>query len=518
MTFTLTRRPRLAGAALAAGVVIALGAGCVDLTETPITGITSDFYASNAGFESAVNASYSGLRDFYGQERGMTMTVFGTDEYTAGADGGFKQFDFYTSTLNGDASYIRDSWADYYQSINTQNTVITRAPAANVTEALRATRVAEARFLRALNYFHLVRFWGDVPLVTTETVSPTTEATRAPKADVYKQIVADLQFAESNLPDVQAQYGRVTRPAARHLLSLVYLTRAGPGDFALAADKAKLVIATPGLSLVPRYRDIFDFGNQKNSEVIFSVQYTADPLSTGPGNTAHLYFIMGYELLPGVRRDIANGRPFKRFRPTNFLLNLWDRSKDTRYEDMMQVVWYANAVGASSIPKDASGTPKFAVGDTAIYLPGFEVTAAERAARPYLTVTPSQYTDATFPSLNKFIDPFRLTVNEARGSRNFIVMRLAETYLIAAEALMRDGRSAEAVPFVNAVRTRAAKPGQAAAMAVTAAQLDIDFMLDERARELTGEQMRWFDLVRTGKLVERVTKYNPKAAANIQPY
>lgn len=516
VTANLTRHLLRVCAPLAVCTVAALAAGCVDLKETPITGITSDYYATSAGFNAAVNASYEGLRTFYAQERGFTMTVFGTDEYTRGADGSFKYFNDYTTQLNGDASYVRDAWGDFYRAINTTNTVISRAPSAKVSDALRTARVAEARFLRAVYYFNLVRIYGDVPLVVEETSSPSTESTRAPTADVYKQIIDDLQFAETNLPDVQTDYGRATRNAARHLLSLVYLTRGAAGDYALAADKAKLVINSGLFSLVPRYKDLFAFSNQKNAEVIWSVQFTADPLTTGPGNSGHLYFLMPYELLPGMVRDVANGRAFKRFRPTSWLLGLWDRTKDSRYADMFTNVWYANY--AASIPKNANGTPKYNVGDTAIWMPGVEISAAERASHPYTIITPSQYTDAKFPSLNKFMDPNRLTVNDTRGSRNFMVMRLADTYLLAAEALVRDGNPAEAVQYVNAVRARAAMPGQAAAMAVTAADMTLDFVLDERARELTGEGMRWFDLTRTGKLIERVKLYNSAAAVAIQPF
>ncbi|HKO15153.1 MAG TPA: RagB/SusD family nutrient uptake outer membrane protein [Gemmatimonadaceae bacterium] len=491
---------------------------CLDLTEHPITGITDSYYSTPEGFDAAVSGSYEELRNFYGQERGLTVTVFGTDEFTKGADGSHKAINDYTAALNGDESYFRDSWRGFYRGINTANTVISRAPKAQVSDAVRNEAVAEARFLRALYYFDLVRMFGPVPLQLTETVGPMTEANRDSVSKVYDTIVADLQFAEATLPDVQKDYGRATRPAAEHLLALVYLTRAAPGDMAKAADEAKKVINSGLFSLLPNYSDLWTFGNEKNAEVVWSVQFTADPLTTGPGNSSHLYFLMAYELFPGMQRDLANGRAFKRFRPTTYLLNLWDRTKDSRYDDSFTNVYYANK--ASSIPKNSDGTPKFQVGDTAIWMPGYEISAAERASHPYTILTPSQYTDAAFPSFNKkFIDPFRLTVNDVRGSRDWDVMRLAETYLIAAEALMRDGKPDEAVTYVNAVRERAAKPGvPKSAMDVTAADLNIDFILDERSRELGGEGMRWFDLVRTGKLLERVGKYNPAAAANIKSY
>lgn len=495
-----------------------MAASCLDLTEHPITAITDAFYQSPQGFSQAVNASYEELRNFYGQEMGLTLTAFGTDEFTKGADGGHKALNDYTTALNGDESYFRDSWRSFFRGINTANTVIDRAPNAQVTDASRTAAVAEARFLRALYYFNLVRMFGAVPLQLTSTTGPATEANREDVAKIYDAIVADLQFAETNLPDVQKDYGRATRPAAEHLLALVYLTRAAPGDMAKSATEAKKVINSGLFSLLPKYSDLWTFGNEKNAEVVWSIQFTPDPLTTGPGNSSHLYYLMAYELFPGMQRDLANGRAFKRFRPTTWFLNLWDRSKDSRYDDSFTNVYYAN--NATSIPKNPDGSLKFQLGDTAIWMPGAEITAAERASHPYTILTPSQYTDAAFPSFNKkFIDPFRLTVNDVRGSRDWYVMRLAETYLIAAEALMRDGRPDEALPYVNAVRERAAKPGLAkSVMDVTTADLTVDFILDERSRELGGEGMRWFDLVRTGKLLERVKLYNSAAAKNIQAF
>ena len=499
-----------------AGLCLVGAAACVDLKETPITGITSAYYTPASGFEAAVNACYEPMRTFYARERGATMTVFGTDEYQKGADGGYKFFNDYTPGLNGDVDFISATWTDFYQGINTCNTVIGRAKTAAVPVAQQTLRSAEARFLRAMYYFTLVRTYGDVPLPLEETVGVLTATSRVPVAQVYDAIIADLQFAEANLTDVAKDYGRATRPAAQHLLSLVYLTRNATGDMAKAASEAKLVLANPLFALLPRYKDVFDFANKKNKEVVFSIQFTADPLTTGVGNELHLYFGFPYDLRPGMLRDIANDRPFKRFRPTAWLLGLWDRTKDIRYDDMHKITWFSN--NPNNLPKNAAGVPKFQVGDTSIFFPGREYSAAERAATRYLIIAPSEYDDANFPVLNKFLDPARLSVNDTRGSRDFLMMRLAETYLIAAEASFRAGNTAEALTYVNAVRTRAAKPGQAAAMQVTAADLSIDFFLDERSRELNGEITRFFDLTRTGKLVERVKLYNPGGAPNIQAY
>src|SRR6266576_2793213 len=103
------------------------------------------------------------------------------------------------------------------------------------------------------------------------------------------------------------------------------------GDFANAADYAQRVINSGQYALLPRFKDVFDFANESNQEVIWSIQFTTDPLTTGPGNSGHLYFLAQYDVWPGMTRDVANGRPFKRFRPTWYLLGLFDRTKDSRY-------------------------------------------------------------------------------------------------------------------------------------------------------------------------------------------
>src|SRR5215210_1351441 len=162
MTFAMTRRLIAPLAALCLGGA----AGCVDLTEHPITGITSSYYNTPAGFDAAVNAMYQPMRNWLPLERGATMTVFGTDEYTKGADGSYKFFNDYTAQLNGDVDFIRDTWYDFYKGINTVNTVIAAAPNAQVADAVKTTRIGEAKFLRALYYFWLVRTYGDIPIYT----------------------------------------------------------------------------------------------------------------------------------------------------------------------------------------------------------------------------------------------------------------------------------------------------------------------------------------------------------------
>ena len=176
-----------------------------------------DYLNTPSGFEDAVRAAYSSLRNYYGQERGMTLTVFGTDTYTNGADGSFKYVNQYTPNLDARVSIIREIWNEFYIAINTCNTVIDMASQVQgITDKTRAIRVAEARFLRAHYYFVLAQMFGPIPLPLKANRSVITEATRQPLASVYNAITSDLEMAIKDLEIKPVDYGRATKPAAEH--------------------------------------------------------------------------------------------------------------------------------------------------------------------------------------------------------------------------------------------------------------------------------------------------------------
>jgi len=521
---------------LALAAFLLSGQACKDvLDETVISAIGNDYINTPKGFEDASKAAYSSLRNFYGSERGLTMTEYGTDIYRVGADGSYKGFHFYDTQMNSFVDIIQQVWEELYKGINTCNAVIERAPAANVADATKKLRVAEMKFLRAHYYFILTQQWGGVDLRLTETLGPTKKTARATEAQMYAAIISDL---ESAIPDLDpkirsSDYGRATKAAAEHLLARVYLTKAtssakAADDYTKAATLAQSVISNYGFKLLPDFASVFAQGaGEINDEVIFSVQYTSDPLTNinsantnnGEGNKLHLYFGMQYDVQAGMKRDIVNDRPFKRLRPTDYLLETCfkDRVNDSRYKKTFKDTWLSNNPGTYNTAFDNSKkTVTFKTGDTTIYIPGVEWTLAQRAAKPYQVLVPSAYTAALFPTLQKFLDPLRPDLTYEAGSRDYLAFRLAETYLILAEAQFKLGKTTEAVAAINTVRRRAAWPGKEAAMEITTAQLDMEMIMQERARELAGEQMRWFDLKRWGNLVERVKLYNPDGAANVK--
>lgn len=500
---------------------------CQDvLKETPVGLATAEsYYATPGGIEDGLRATYSPLRKFYGREEAFFLTVPGTDMFTNGFGGvtNYPDINNYSTNLLGSNAFVKVVWDNFYIGINQANAVINRAPkVTGLTEAAKARIIGEARFLRALYYFHLVQQFGDVHFSLDETIGVQTTAKRTPVATIYKEgIIPDLQFAITNLPAKAANYGRATKPASEALLAKVHLTL---GNWAEAEQLASQVTKGYDFQLVKPYANLWDINNDVNAEVIWSVQYTADPLTNDEGNQSHLFFLFDYTQNPTIIRDLPNGRAYQRFMPTNYLIKLFDPAKDSRWDGSFKTVWLANNRGTIN---GKTVQP----GDTAIKIVPYPVADAIQNQAPYWYIDfndkwvgASNITNLEigggqrrrFPVLKKYIDPLRTSVNATDGRRDFIVIRLAEMYLIAGEAAWRQNKLAEAATYLNVVRTRAALTGKEKDMQITAADVNLNFILDERARELAGEMHRWYDLKRTGQLLTRVKQYNLDAAPNIK--
>ena len=521
------------------------------LIEEPRSLLTPGFFKTAQGFQQGLDAAYAGTRLFWGNQDYFTITVIGTDEFKRGIDGN-SDINVYSSNYTPATGVINANWRNAYTFINTCNGVIDNAADVDLPAATIKRMVAEAKFIRANYYFILVQFWGDVTLNKNFQSVPTTSGKRDPQADVYNFIIQDLKDAAADLHQAaikDVQPGRATKAAALHVLAKVYLTRAGtpakqPNDYQDAYTTAKSVIdskATYGLSLLQDFGRVYEEGNEANSEVIWSVQHTSNLAFNGPNNSGvsnfsadnvlnHMW-VPQYETRPGMVRSTQYGRPYIRCTPTRWLTDVAfaERVNDTRYSKTFQTVWYANnpstggyPVWTAPLPAGAPanavvGQPKFGFGDTSIYMPGVDVTNAQINAARYLVIPPRNYSASLSPAMFKYFDTKRANLNFP-SIRSVIAYRLAETYLIAAESAFMTGRMPEAVNYINTIRERAAYPsGNPVSMRITAANLSIDFILDERTRELCGELVRWLDLVRTGKLIERVKLYNPEAGPNILP-
>jgi len=499
------------------------------LDEEVVSQIGNEYLSTAKGLNDGVNAAYSTMRVWYGTERGNNFTTFGTDIFTNGADGSWKFMNTYTNQFDSQNGHVRELWDNLYEGINTCNAVIDRSlTVKGISEELVLQRVSEAKFIRAHHYFILVQLFGGVDLQLAETSAPTKVVTRASVATIYAAIIQDLQEAIPNLESKakSGDYGRATRPAAEHLLGRVYITKgtseaSEAADFANAEPLLQSVITNYGFKLLPDFGDVHAFGNEINNEVIWSTQYTYNPLTNGGGNNSHVFFLMEYDVQPGMQRDIENGRPFKRFKPTEYTLNtiFADRVNDSRYKKSFVDFFLSNKPGTYNTSFDKSKvTVTYAQGDTTIWLPGYNLSAAERAKYPYQVLTPELYTERLFPALKKQKDPGRADRTQFAGGRDYIAMRLADTYLLLAEAQFKQGKITLATANINTVRERAAFPGKEAEMDISESMLTFEFITEERARELIGEQTRWLDLKRWGILVERVKAFNPQGAPNIQDF
>ena len=507
-------------------LTLALSAACEEvIVEDPVSLATADgYYPTVQGIEDGLRATYTPLRRFYGRQEGFFLTVTGTDIFTNGFGGVANAPDInnYSPNLLGTNGFITTVWNQFYTGINQANTVIERAPNIEELSAENKSKIiGEARFLRALYYFHLVQQFGPVHFSLEETVGVETEANRTPVATIYNEgIVPDLEYAIDNLPVEAAEYGRVNKAAAEALLARVHLTIE---NWAEAETLANKVINDYNFELVTPYADLWDIENDANSEIVWAIQYTGDPLTNGGGNWGHLFFIFDYTFNPAMTRNVIYGRPWQRFLPTNYLLKLYDRSNDARWDGSFRTAWLADKTA------EINGTT-VNPGDTAIKIVMYPVDDEVQQNAPYwlFDFNDNWVGDVSapfeigtnqrrnYPSLLKYMDPLRVSVNATDGRRDFPVIRLAEMYLIAAEAAWRQGKNDEAAEYMNVIRTRAAIPGREVEMQVTGADIDLDFILAERARELVGEKHRWYDLKRTGTLLERVREYNLDAAPNIE--
>ncbi|WP_205499791.1 RagB/SusD family nutrient uptake outer membrane protein [Rufibacter psychrotolerans] len=594
-------------AALLSPLLMFSAVSCDDFLEEELVGtLTEEYYRTEQGVEDLIKAAYEPTRTKFTYEWSYAFWNFGTDEFTHGDQVNFNYYNTYDSRLNANPAapdvFIHEVWATYYDGINRANTGIKYLPEVPgvrtlVTPEAKAQRMGELRFLRGLYYFTLVQQFGALPLVLDPTEGIRTEFTRAPVPEVYKAIISDFKFAADNLPATQRDFGRASKGAAQHFLAKAYLTRGSakneqrgqqPTDMDSAAYYADQVIQSSAHALESDYANLWVMSSyddnvnksQTSKEVLFSAQWNDDPLIAGRyGNQTHMYYIMQYDNLPGMRRDIINGRPFRRLMPTDYTMDIYDRKNDSRFYKSFKLAWISN--NAATIPKWTAANapdpslvdkPKYPLGDTAAYIwvntPATALTQAQVDASPH-ALFPRYYRNSRgelvsafttrnrYPTLVKWLDPFRLNANQQQGVKDGVLARLGETYLIAAEAYGRKGDYAKALEYVNVLRQRAAyragetkrpeywlvEGGTASDVSSTYAAITataelfttnapselypanvtstedrfIHFMLNERTRELAGEFHRWEDLVRTETLVLRGKAFNPDTQ-NLQDY
>lgn len=435
-----------------------MATGCEDFLEkTPLDTVnTENFYQTADDAIAAVNAAYQPLQrpKLHNMRMWTTDIIAGNSEVGANpvdANDGIETKDQARFITTTDNRGVLDLYQGPAPGILYANLVLQKVPAINMDEALKNRILGEAKFLRAYYYFVLVRFFGDVPLILEpQTPGDDLRPYRTPKADVYNQIIKDLEEAISQLPRREdydlVDIGRASKGSATGMLAKVYLTL---GNWEKALDLCNQV-ETLGYALNPDYATNFNPQAENSVESLFEVQYLS---------------------------------------PVN---NFWD--------DANQSSWTTNFMGPRDSPLTAVGwgwnqptqefVDSYEEGDlrkdaTIFYEGGPQFDGKDyKAAMSYVTGY----------SVRKFVLPTTFVPTGSSGSPlNWPVLRYADVLLMKAEALNELGRTSEAEAPLDAVRDRAGLDPIQSGLSKEEFRKAV---LHERRIELAFEGHRWFDLVR----------------------
>jgi hypothetical protein len=476
--------------------VVMTGVSCKKsfLDENLTTARGLEYYTTDAGIISLTTGTYYAVFNTpFNGEHAFSNMCYGTDEFHLGGDNSNAAYNSYGNgmasiipAVNSNTITANAQWDNLYVGIGYANLIIQNATAsASTADAIKKTALGEGYFFRAYNYLRLVSQYGAVPLKTTPSTSVELEFTRASPKDVFAQIISDFTQAYNLLSNTGSP-AKITKDAAAHFLAKAYLSRASEindswNTATKAADLAAIVPLCDAVianhPLAPNFGDLWKYtapesANEKLGEIILSAQFTADASASG-SNTQHLYYGGRYEDIPQMQRDLSGDRPFSRLATTYFMYRVYDLVNDSRFWKSFRTKNLVNKAGAPYVNGDVgimyvidqpgdTRFPSYKVLNTVPYARTGRPIANVYVAYPNGTTTDGALNvDVRFPSLSKFFDGSRVGgFNDVRGLRDITLARSAETYLIAAEAKIRlaalgTGTYADALPYINAVRTRA---------------------------------------------------------------
>jgi starch-binding outer membrane protein, SusD/RagB family len=517
------------------------------LKETPLDFMSgNNSYVTEADFDASVAELYYLTRfEFFNNGDYSIDYLYGTDLVAQGS----ATVSNLSSGYNATAAGMQEHWDKLYLLVAQANTVISRLPQSQVPEESRIKYEAKARFFRGLAYRTLAYLYGGVPLQLEESTSPKTDYVRATREETLLQAVEDVKFAAENLDDITSvEDGQISKPAAYHLLSELYLAT---DQYQLAVDAATYVINNPALALMQSrfgsraneapgdvYWDLFRNNNQNrssgNTEGIFVIQEEVNVQGGGSSTSYYFWDRPGNYLLErhcapqvGLFRIVYNGQQLTPFNwpigdytggrgigtavPTHhFHDEVWENDWDNdirnanhnfvrkfAFNNPSFIAQYGNVFGDSI---DIMNPPAGATYITGLNSQG---TFPGRYLMGYQTKCTMPYNHPS--SLYSNPDTYALQGTAGGTYTDQYMFRLAETYLLRAEAYLKLGNLGSAASDINVVRTRSS------ATPVAAGDVTLDYILDERIRELGIEEKRRLTLGRLGEDIffNRVTAYNP---------
>lgn len=437
---------------------IAVTSSCSDdfLEKKPLGQLTSDnFFETEDHAVWATNAIYAHLRDW---QVHVFSYIGATDIISDDSDKGSTPSDatflLEIDNFTFDPGNITFSglWPGYYQGVYRANIAIENIPNIEMDEDLKERLIGECKFLRAYFYFNLVRWFGDVPLITKTLDQSEFTQSRNPISEVYTQIIQDFSDAADALPATYPAQdrGRATSGAAQSFLAKVYLTL---GDFDQASTFALEVINSNQYDLFPSYQQLFTEEGENSEESIFEIQTAA--FETGGGGSQ-------YNEVQGVRGTPNLGWGFNR--PSDDLVASYE-SGDPRRE--------ATILNVGEVLPDGS----------AIVEDNPNIFNERYNQKAWV---------ANHPGGN------------GNGPGNIRILRFADVLLMAAEALNEGNQPEEALTHLNRVRQRARGQSNFILRDIEETNKDAlrEIIWRERRSELAMEQQRWFDLLRQGRAAE----------------
>lgn len=493
---------------------------------------TASLYTSRAGFETGLNGLYGLARQEREGSEGkilpytsnpnalrVDLAMNGTDNMCTNVPDRFSLVAANWGERNSPGNVqITSNFIWLYTTINAANTIINQAASRtdvdwtggeNSPEESKIGVIAEARAVRAWAYRHLTYGWGDVPLTLNESIGSLikTDWERSPADQVRKQIISDLLFAEKHVPVEPIVRGKISKGAVQHYLSEMYLVVNKPDS---ALYWANQVINNPAYKLVTSrygvqkdqpgvaFMDMFLDGNSNreegNTEALWVWEF-AYGISGGGVNIMRRWHMSQYDLINigGVRplklTYERGGRGVSRITITKWAIDNYEPFDD-RASNFAIRKYFILKDAAGNAPAPADLLPAgYQYGDT-IKL---------NWSQP---LTPAYSSKTDWPYSRKFDGTDPANPGAGQSFNDQVYLRLGETYLLKAEALLKLNQPALAADAINILRTRAK------ATPVLAADIDLDFILDERSRELLFEEHRRYTLIRTGKLLERARLYN----------